>query len=179
MVMDNLGLATAVGLNYLCRHTEAARRALPLVMLPLLAVGDLTAIYNELRAIHLRTLNKERAEIIAQHWLQEGRVPTPRQVSEEERFVLPPHIEVGHMPLTISSLDRAVRSAADLDLFERQARDERYFVTCTPPGSPRRAHAQPQQQPGGGLGSRWLVLQPPPMPWQRAAHAGSVRVCLR
>lgn len=27
-------------------------------MLPLLAVGDLTAIYNELRSIHLRTLNK-------------------------------------------------------------------------------------------------------------------------
>lgn len=161
-------------------------------MLPLLAVGDLTAIYNELRSIHLRTLNKvgggwlrcwevgglscawgapgthnhwlpqvghvpatprvclqERAEIIAQHWLQEGRVPTPRQVrgamplgcgtagkqrhgqgvrlawwsslwraaalvaqtrdtpcpaalpaclqvSEEERFVLPPHIEGRH-----------------------------------------------------------------------------------
>lgn len=25
---------------------------------------------------------QERAEIIAQHWLQEGRVPTPRQVRE-------------------------------------------------------------------------------------------------
>jgi hypothetical protein len=34
---------------------------------------------SELRSIHLRTLNKERAEIIAQHWLQEGRVPLPRQ----------------------------------------------------------------------------------------------------
>ena len=31
-------------------------------------------------------------------------------------------LAVGTMPLTISSLDRAVRSAADLDLFERQAR---------------------------------------------------------
>lgn len=58
-------------------------------------------------------------------------------------------------------------------------RDERYFVTCTPPGSPRMAHSPQQQQPGGGSSSRWLVLQPPPMPWQRAAHAGSVRICLR
>ena len=37
---------------------EAARRALPLLMFPLLAAGDLLAIYNELRSIHLRTLNK-------------------------------------------------------------------------------------------------------------------------
>ena len=35
---------------------------------------------SELRSIHLRTLNKERAEIIAQHWLRDGRVPSPRQV---------------------------------------------------------------------------------------------------
>lgn len=35
---------------------------------------------------------------------------------------LSPFAAVGHMPLTISSLDKAVRSAADLDLFERQAR---------------------------------------------------------
>jgi hypothetical protein len=59
---------------------EASRRALPLLMFPLLAAGDLWSIYRELRSIHLRTLNKERAEIIAQHWLAEGRVPTPRQV---------------------------------------------------------------------------------------------------
>jgi hypothetical protein len=39
---------------------------------------------SELRSIHLRTLNKERAEIIAQHWLQEGHVPSPRQVRREE-----------------------------------------------------------------------------------------------
>ncbi len=55
-------MATACPLSH-ARHphpplSEAARRALPLVMLPLLAAGDLTAIYNELRAIHLRTLNK-------------------------------------------------------------------------------------------------------------------------
>ncbi|KAL4859390.1 Protein strawberry notch 1 [Chlorella vulgaris] len=139
MVMDNLGLAAAVGLTYLCRHTEASRRALPLIMFPLLAAGDLWSIYRELRSIHLRTLNKERAEIIAQHWLAEGRVPTPRQVSEEERFVLPPHIEVGRMPLVIGSLDRAVCGSADLELLQAQqqqgSRDQRYFLTFTSPGA--------------------------------------------
>lgn len=60
---------------------ETARRLLPLALFPVLACGDLWAIYSELRSIHLRTLNKERAEIIVQHWLREGAVPTPRQVS--------------------------------------------------------------------------------------------------
>ena len=64
-------------------RAEAARRTLPLGMFPLLAGGDLWAIYSELRSIHLRTLNKERAEIIAQHWLREGRVPSPRQVRKK------------------------------------------------------------------------------------------------
>ena len=35
---------------------------------------------RELRSIHLRTLNKERAEILAQYWLREGRVLSPPQV---------------------------------------------------------------------------------------------------
>jgi hypothetical protein len=56
-------------------HTNAhpQRGAVPLIR------GPHCRPCSELRSIHLRTLNKERAEIIAQHWLQEGRVPTPRQ----------------------------------------------------------------------------------------------------
>lgn len=183
MVMDNIGLAAAVGLTYLCRHTEAARRALPLVMFPLLAAGDLWAIYSELRSIHLRTLNKERAEIIAQHWLREGRVPSPRQVSEEERFVLPPHIEVGRMPLTISSLDQAVQSSQDLQLLEQQDRGDHYFLTFTSPGgsssSPSSSSSSSDGSGPAGRGRRGLLPPPLPLPWQLGRHAGSVRVCLR
>lgn len=54
---------------------EGARRALPLVMFPLLAAGDLLAIYNELRSIHLRTLNKVGPN---QQWVMVQRVhPDP------------------------------------------------------------------------------------------------------
>lgn len=184
MVVDNLGLAAAVGLTYLCRHSEASRRLLPLALFPVLAVGDLWAIYSELRSIHLRTLNKERAEIIAQHWLQEGAVPTPRQVSHEERFVLPPHIEVGRMPLTICSLERAVRSSQDVQLLDGLDRNDRYFLTFSPPGelvsssnsttSASSSSSSPSQR------QQWQRLGPPLLPWRAAARgAGSVRVCLR
>ncbi|KAL4431071.1 hypothetical protein ABPG75_006327 [Micractinium tetrahymenae] len=179
MVMDNLGLAAAVGMTYLCRNSEAARRLLPLALFPLLAGGDLWAIHSELRSIHLRTLNKERAEIIAQHWLQEGAVPTPRQASQEERFVLPPHIEVGRMPLTICSLDRVVRSGQDVRLLEGQDRDDRYFLTFTPPGE--LLSSDSSSSSGSGLErQRWRRLGPPVLPWRAAVRgAGSVRVCLR
>ena len=80
MVMDTLGLAISVTLTWLTRNSAKARQALPLVAFPLLAVGDLVSIYYELKAIHLRSLNHERAELIAAHWLAHRRVPSARQV---------------------------------------------------------------------------------------------------
>lgn len=46
MVLDNLGLAVAVLLTHAVRASEPARSALPLVMFPLLVIGDLTSIYQ-------------------------------------------------------------------------------------------------------------------------------------
>lgn len=84
-----------------------------------------------------------------------------------------------------------MRGASDLSLLEQQGRDERYFLTFTQPGSPE--VQQQQQQSGSGTGSQpgsggggqqrpgaaWQRLRPPALPWHGAAHAGSVRVCLR
>ena len=65
MVSDNLGLAAAVALAYLSRNALKDPNWLPLAAFPLLAAGDLFSIHRSLKAIHLRTLNKERAELIA------------------------------------------------------------------------------------------------------------------
>jgi len=83
MVMDTLGLAISVTLTWLTRNSATARQALPLVAFPLLAAGDLVSIYYELKAIHLRSLNHERAELIAAHWLAHRRVPSARQVRHD------------------------------------------------------------------------------------------------
>jgi hypothetical protein len=70
MVMDTLALAVSASANYLLRHQEARRMMLPLVAFPICAVGDLYCIYRELKAVQLRTLNRERGEMIAERWLQ-------------------------------------------------------------------------------------------------------------
>lgn len=70
MVMDTLALAVSASANYLLRHQEARRMMLPLVAFPICAVGDLYCIYRELKAVQLRTLNRERGEMITERWLQ-------------------------------------------------------------------------------------------------------------
>lgn len=80
MVADNMGLALAVSLSWACRNDARARQLLPLLAFPLLATGDLCSIYRELKSIHLRNLNKERAEIVAEMWLEAGRIPSAAEV---------------------------------------------------------------------------------------------------
>ena len=80
MIADNIGLAMAVSLSYACRNDPRGRQLLPLLAFPLLATGDLCSIYRELKSIHLRNLNKERAEIVAEMWLDHGRIPSAAEV---------------------------------------------------------------------------------------------------
>ena len=42
--------------------------------------GDLASIWAELKSIHLRTLNRERCELLAQAWLGSDTVLTPQEV---------------------------------------------------------------------------------------------------
>lgn len=80
MVMDTLGLASCVALTWAVRNSQQARFWLPLAVLPVCGLGDLASIYAELKSVHLRILNKERAELICESWLASGTVPSARQV---------------------------------------------------------------------------------------------------
>lgn len=42
--------------------------------------GDLTCIWHELKAVQLRTLNRERAEMVIERWMQRGEVPDAAEV---------------------------------------------------------------------------------------------------
>lgn len=131
MMMDNLGLAFSVAATHAVRHNESLRRALPLTLLPVLVFGDLFCIYKELKSVHLRTLNRERTEIILRNWLDRCVVLTPKQVSEAEYFVLPESWMQGTMPLSICSLEKCVRNADDV---ERLNARSRYVITTTTAG---------------------------------------------
>lgn len=82
MVMDTLALAVSASANYFLRHKEAQRMLLPLVAFPICGLMDLFCIYHELKAVQLRSLNRERAEMVAQHWLERGQVSSRLVVME-------------------------------------------------------------------------------------------------
>lgn len=134
MAVDTLGLAVAMSLNFMLKSNEAARRALPLAMFPILVSGDLFSIYKELRSVELKTLNKERAEFIAQHWASCGVVPSPRQVSASERFILPSAIDLGQYPLKIGTLSDSLRSYGDIERFMKSTKNKMKYVISVSDG---------------------------------------------
>ncbi|KAH9554304.1 hypothetical protein CY35_08G057600 [Sphagnum magellanicum] len=84
VVADNLGLAVAVCINHFCHYHPRLGRILPLAMFPVLALVELVAIRQQLQAVHLQTLNKERLEIIVNQWVRDSTVPTFEDVSKVE-----------------------------------------------------------------------------------------------
>lgn len=55
------------------------------VMYPICLVADMIFIFHELKSIHLRTLNRERAEMLADHFVTAGTVQLPSEISRRER----------------------------------------------------------------------------------------------
>ena len=157
MVVDTVGLAACVaimrgGAQRVAAKTAAAgvvaaatgavaaavpaTAALPLIFLPMLAVGDLTSIYHELKAVHLRTLNRERAELATEGWLESGRVavPSAEAVAQAEPLVAPLSVGGGRLPLRLTTVEDAagLTPAALEAALARHARD-RFIVVRTPP----------------------------------------------
>lgn len=84
VVADTLGLAIAIAMSGACGANAAARRLLPMLAFPPLAAIDLFAIHREMRAVELKTLNRNRAEIAAKSFVDSRHVPTPKQMTELE-----------------------------------------------------------------------------------------------
>lgn len=58
VVADNFGLAVAICLSQMTHHYPAVERIFPFATYPFLALAELYAIYQQLQAVHLQTLNK-------------------------------------------------------------------------------------------------------------------------
>lgn len=114
VLADNLGLAIAVALTAAVRNMPRTRAVLPFALLPPLMFVDLYSIYRELKAVQLKTLNKERAELIAEAWVAERRVPSFSEVSKDERLLVPARLDEGSLPLDICPLATAAPTLADL-----------------------------------------------------------------
>ena len=112
VVADNLGLAVAVMATGLTGKVvnDGARLIIPLVAFVPLATMDLYCIYRELKAVQLTTINKERAEIICDHWINhDKRVPGTKYVSDAERLFIPARMDESTLPLRVAGLHEACR----------------------------------------------------------------------
>ncbi|BBN17116.1 hypothetical protein MPTK1_7g12120 [Marchantia polymorpha subsp. ruderalis] len=121
VVADNLGLAVSCALSTVIR-TNRRLEYLLLVLFPILTGLDLYAIYHELQAVHLQTLNKVRLEIIVEKWLRKNDVPSTEEVSiiEGSQFFQFPAQTT--LPLRIGALKPAGWNPDDLlHVFQSQS----------------------------------------------------------
>ena len=109
VLADNLGLAAAVLATGLTGKfaTPQARQFLPLVLFAPLATVDLYCIYRELKAVRLKTINRERGEIIAERFVRDGRVPGHETVAAAERLFIPARLDESDLPLRVAGLSEA------------------------------------------------------------------------
>ena len=110
VLADNIGLAmavTATGITSKVAANSKLRLTVPLVAFFPLAAMDLFCVYHELKCVCLRTINKERGEIIAERFVEEGRVPSHRQVSDVERLLIPARMDESSLPLKITHIGEA------------------------------------------------------------------------
>lgn len=80
MVIDMFALAVSAACMYAVRNSERGRIFLPLIAYPVLAAADLWSIYNELKAVEFKMLNRERSEMLAEEWIATGRAPSAAEV---------------------------------------------------------------------------------------------------
>ena len=106
VVADNAGLALALALQ----RTLGGSGALGswgspvLLVFPALVSADLLLCHRELKAVHLRTLNQQRVQIGAQHFLERGHAPSLRAVSDRENVLLGNRDVAAGLPLSQAPL---------------------------------------------------------------------------
>ena len=102
-----LAVGAAKAVSKVATVRPEIRRALPVFAFGPLAALDLICIYKELKAVQLRTINKERAEIIAEAFVKEREIPSRARVADAERLFIPARLDKSNLPLSVTSIGEA------------------------------------------------------------------------
>eukprot|EP00803_Ostreobium_quekettii_P007799 evm.model.scf_481.5 EVM.evm.TU.scf_481.5 scf_481:67877-76451(-) len=89
---------------------------------------DLYATYRELKAVELRSLNCERVQMIADHWVRTGGLRSPKEISRLESLLGEPNIGGGFLPLSIGPADKLAASPHELQALMNHHRHDRYML---------------------------------------------------
>ena len=84
-------------------------------MYPICLVADMFFIYKELKAIHLRTLNRERAEMLADHFVATGTVWPPSEISRKERVLYASDFDRCGVAMRFKPIHKLFDSNAELE----------------------------------------------------------------
>jgi len=133
VVADTLGLGIALGLSHLANGVSPKlRMALPVLSFPILAAMDVLLVHRELRAIDLRTLNRDRSQLLASHWVHNNREALClADVSKRDNMTFLPFSPEGDWPLKVRPLSDAVTDADSLFSYLSHYGSERYMLIPT------------------------------------------------
>ncbi len=135
VVADQLGLGIALGLSHLANSVSPKlRMALPVLSFPVLAAMDILLVHRELRAIDLRTLNRDRSQLLASHWVHNNKEALGlAAVSKRDNMTFLPFSPEGDWPLKVRPLSDAVTDADALFASLGHYANERYMLIPTSP----------------------------------------------
>ena len=129
VVADTIGLGLALGMSYFANGISPwLRTALPILSFPVLAGMDIILVHSELRAINLKTLNCDRTQAIASHWVQNREVLQMAKISKIENMAFLSFSPEGVWPLKVVSLTSAVTDVDSLRYYLKYYGNEEYML---------------------------------------------------
>jgi hypothetical protein len=104
-------------------------------------------MYWEIKSIHFRTMNRERAEMLADRFLECGSVWSPAHIADKEHIFLPSHFDSSRLAIQFVSLPELFDSRNELEA--AAAACQSHFVLQL-----RRQHKRPWLMAGR---FRWYI----------------------
>ncbi|GAB4848918.1 hypothetical protein Ancab_003730 [Ancistrocladus abbreviatus] len=127
---DNLGVLLAALFNVMCKNSQRLQTGLLFVAYPIFSAIDLFGIYQALKHVHLRTLTKDRLEIILETWIQFRHVLSPADVSVKEGFNILESAGEQLWPIKIGCLDTKSNITLLTMLTMKSLSSEDFYFIC-------------------------------------------------
>jgi len=123
VVADLIGMFCGIQLS----KVLAGNRKHLIMAYAILSLVDIVAIYQELRQVVFRSLNPERATLVIHDFIENGKVPTPQEITRREGILLPPRFLRRD---TFSTPRRVLLTPEELEHSLRIFKHEKYLIGC-------------------------------------------------
>jgi hypothetical protein len=84
-------------------------------MYPTCLIADIFFMYREIKSIHFRTINRERAEMLADRYLECGSVWSPAHIAEKENIFFPSKFDLSRLAIKLVALPELFDSRSEIE----------------------------------------------------------------